>query len=112
MDFAPTLPASSINYTSRPGSLLRTFDRHSLTRIAHKRQSLAVGRPAGHVDGALTSVDIGDDFWFAAADGHQLQVDVLVERMLFRWHVGAEGEERDRAAVGRDVREPVVEGAF
>src|SRR6267378_4933875 len=78
-------------------------------RVAHERQSLSIRRPRRDVDRSLSSIHISDHSRRPATDGYQFQLHVLVERMIVRRHGQWKGDVHDPLAVGRDVREPVVE---
>src|SRR5206468_11746398 len=78
-------------------------------RVAHERQSLPVRRPRRHVDRSLTAIRVRDHSRRSTSYRHQSQQHVLVKRMIVRRYIRGKGEVHDPLAVGRKMREPVVE---
>jgi hypothetical protein len=59
-------------------------------RIAHQRDPFAIGRPAGDVHRPLPAIHVSDHLRRSGRVGHQPQIDLFVERMVFRRDVVAE----------------------
>lgn len=78
-------------------------------RIAHKSDPLSIRRTARRVDGALPAIKIGNVSWPVPLCRHFPDIYLFVKRVFRCRHLGQAREENDPLAVGREVREPVLE---
>ena len=80
--------------------------------VAHECNVSSIGGPTGDVDGALPAVEGGDRFPRAAVGRHDVQRDMLIERMVRGPDLWGERDENQLLSIGREMGKPVLAFPF